>query len=120
MQEAARSFECAIQDYAERELEEGKRYLMIIFGFQLNDWQSDYLGKRLYWYRIIPGYHSVTVAHPYKPNNDNDNEWYVRFDYDLNFLNKYFPNPNITGTAEEAKRQVDDFLIRMSKLKAFL
>ena len=46
--------------------------------------------------------------------------WEVIFDLELKSYNDIFPNRNLVGTDDEVKKQVDDFLIRMSKLTAFI
>jgi hypothetical protein len=48
-----------------------------------------------------------------------ENSWCAMFYYELDFLND-FCDECIIGMAEEAMQQVDDFLIRMSKLTAFI
>jgi hypothetical protein len=44
----------------------------------------------------------------------------VSFHWELKYLNDIFPNQNIVGTIDEVKKQVDDFLVRMDKLIAFM
>src|ERR1700679_666767 len=44
--------------------------------------------------------------------------WYANFYSELAFLHKYFPQ-SVEGDLEFAKNEVDNFLIRMSKLVPF-
>jgi hypothetical protein len=52
------------------------------------------------------------------PINDADNWWHCVFEGNLSFLVEYHSG-KLYGTADEIKMQVDDFLLRMSKLTAF-
>jgi hypothetical protein len=51
--------------------------------------------------------------------SNNRQSYYPRFTCDLEFLSDIFGERSF-ASEDEAKKQVDDFLIRMSKLRAFL
>lgn len=51
--------------------------------------------------------------------SNNRQSYYPCFTCDLEFLADIFGDQSF-DTEDEAKQQVDDFLIRMSKLKAFI
>jgi len=78
----------------------------------LNDWQVSPIDNRIY-HRTCndTGLSRVTFM--------DDGEWFVQFDYELSFMGGLFsPSPAIN--TEDAMKQVDDFLILMSKLTAFI
>ena len=71
------------------------------------------------WFRIID---PSVVPFEYVGSvvvSNNRQSYYPCFTCDLEFLADIFGDQSF-DTEDEAKQQVDDFLIRMSKLKAFI
>jgi hypothetical protein len=89
---------------------------IIKFGnINILDW--DYFSKRD---RILlrnsnEGFTVVLIV-----DDDFDDIWHICFYDKLQFLNNIIPDKCLVGTEDDIKKQVDDFLIRMNKLKAFL
>ena len=51
---------------------------------------------------------------------DANNNWEVKFWYELDFLNKIYNQKIMVGSEDEVKSLIDSFLVRISGLTAFL
>jgi len=86
---------------------------MNVFGYELSDWK--HLNRSFYRHYLIGKYPAISIY----PNNES-NSMRVFFDFNLYFIEKYLPSTIISGNAEYAKQYIDDFLIKMDKMKAFI
>ena len=90
--------------------------MMNVFGIELDDWHEiTFNNVRGTFFRCIPG-SSFSSISLYKENE----LFVIHFYNELYFLEKYLPLTIIRGNAEYAKQYVDDFLIKMDKMKAFI
>jgi hypothetical protein len=89
---------------------------------KLSDWRLVW-GKTDCWARdiLIGGvFHTGRAVVLSKIGGILSGNWEVIFNWELKSYNDIFPNRNLVGTDDEVKKQVDGFMIRMSKLTAFL
>ena len=95
--------------------------ILQVGGVKLDEWRGEtfYVNDKIRhrWFRTDKGFLVVIIGAYQKQSID---EWQISFHWKLKYLNDIMPNKDIIGTAEEVKQQVDDFLIRMSKLTAFI
>jgi hypothetical protein len=53
-------------------------------------------------------------------DHKQNGEWSIHFNGQLRFLQGFWTKTPIIGTGEEVIKQIDEFLVRMSKLTLFL
>lgn len=88
---------------------------------KLGDWYRERYADKYRWVREIIGANDIaTGCLAFGVEYLGDDNWKVSFYWGLEPYNDIFPNRNLVGTDEEVKQQVDDFIVRMDKLKAFL
>lgn len=90
---------------------------------ELKDWkyQSYNEGTPYYWYGWYrPNFQDYSYDNVGIYDHLQNSEWSVNFGGHLYFLHQFWDTSNIIGTADEAMKQVDEFIFRFSKLTAFL
>jgi hypothetical protein len=83
--------------------------------YELCDWYWSYCFSRN---RILDnGKHHIAIEIIKCVNSD---DWFVQFYWDFAFLNGLYSGPNYIASPEELKEEINKFLIRVSKMIAFI
>lgn len=95
---------------------------MKIGHIELSDWKYcrySFVRSGLAWYRGNKNekqYYFMVVLY----DTIDPNTWKLKFFQELNCLNEVIQSSLVIGSASEAKKYVDDFLGKMSRLSAFI
>jgi hypothetical protein len=100
-----------------------------IAGIELGEWEKDTVSGQPWWYRCKSGTGKDQFGDTFVDTVDiimvgvretiDSTIYYATFYYELFWLHEHFPYL-CDGDLETAKRHMDDFLLRMSRLTAFV